>query len=105
MPMPLSTGRLSDRWECRCRGARGGERRQVCCITSLAIPDEVVNYWPCGRLPWPENEGRCPMAGPGQEQLPVTVRGRRTRAALLQAGRELFEERGFADVSIDQVVE
>src|SRR4051794_24677990 len=40
------------------------------------------------------------MASP-EEQLPVTDRGRRTRAALLQAGRELFEERGFADVRID----
>ena len=40
-----------------------------------------------------------------EEQLPVTDRGRRTRAALLQAGRELFEERGFADVRIDLVAE
>lgn len=40
-----------------------------------------------------------------QEQVPVTERGRRTRAALLLAGRQLFEERGFADVRIDQVVE
>jgi AcrR family transcriptional regulator len=40
-----------------------------------------------------------------QEQLPVTDRGRRTRAALLRAGRELFEERGFADVRIDSVAE
>lgn len=35
--------------------------------------------------------------------LPTTERGRRTRASLLAAGRELFEEQGFADVSIDQV--
>ena len=41
----------------------------------------------------------------GAEQVPVTDRGRRTRAALLQAGRELFEERGFADVRIDHVAE
>ena len=34
---------------------------------------------------------------------PTTERGRRTRGALLQAGRELFEELGFAEVSIDQV--
>ena len=40
-----------------------------------------------------------------QEQLPVTDRGRRTRGALLRAGRELFEERGFADVRIDSVAE
>jgi AcrR family transcriptional regulator len=45
------------------------------------------------------------MPGAEQEQLPVTERGRRTRAALLQAGRELFEERGFADVRIDSVAE
>ncbi|MCA0144150.1 TetR/AcrR family transcriptional regulator [Blastococcus sp. LR1] len=45
------------------------------------------------------------MAAPGQEQLPSTDRGRRTRAALLAAGRELFEERGFADVRIDHVSE
>ncbi len=45
------------------------------------------------------------MGTPGQEQLPVTDRGRRTRAALLRAGRELFEERGFADVRIDHVAE
>lgn len=36
---------------------------------------------------------------------PVTARGRRTRAALMQAGRELFEECGFADVRIDHVAE
>lgn len=36
---------------------------------------------------------------------PTTERGRRTRSALLQAGRELFEELGFADVSIDQVAQ
>lgn len=36
---------------------------------------------------------------------PVTARGRRTRAALVQAGRDLFEECGFADVRIDQVAE
>ena len=45
------------------------------------------------------------MPGAEQEQLPVTDRGRRTRTALLQAGRELFEERGFADVRIDSVAE
>ncbi|NEK86834.1 TetR/AcrR family transcriptional regulator [Blastococcus saxobsidens] len=45
------------------------------------------------------------MPATDQEQIPVTERGRRTRAALLQAGRELFEERGFADVRIDSVVE
>ncbi|MGY1775485.1 TetR/AcrR family transcriptional regulator [Geodermatophilus sp. SYSU D00804] len=45
------------------------------------------------------------QASPQQDQLPVTDRGRRTRAALLQAGRELFEERGFADVRIDAVSE
>jgi AcrR family transcriptional regulator len=33
----------------------------------------------------------------------VTPRGRRTRAALLRAGRELFEERGFAGTRIDHV--
>jgi AcrR family transcriptional regulator len=45
------------------------------------------------------------MPGAEQEQLQVTERGRRTRTALLQAGRELFEERGFADVRIDAVAE
>ena len=37
--------------------------------------------------------------------LPITERGRRTRASLLVAGRELFEELGFAEVSIDQVAQ
>lgn len=37
--------------------------------------------------------------------LPTTERGRRTRASLLVAGRALFEELGFAEVSIDQVAQ
>src|SRR4051794_14968207 len=45
------------------------------------------------------------MTGAEREQRPVTDRGRRTRAALLQAGREMFEELGFADVRIDHVAE
>lgn len=36
---------------------------------------------------------------------PSTARGRRTRTALIQAGRELLEQRGFADTSIDDVTE
>lgn len=36
---------------------------------------------------------------------PSTPRGKRTRAALAQAGRELLEERGFAAMSIDDVVQ
>jgi AcrR family transcriptional regulator len=48
---------------------------------------------------------RCAVPGAEQEQTPVTDRGRRTRAALVEAGRELFEERGFADVRIDHVSE
>ncbi len=35
---------------------------------------------------------------------PTTDRGRRTRARLLEAGRALFEERGFADTGVDDVV-
>ncbi|WP_033291473.1 TetR/AcrR family transcriptional regulator [Amycolatopsis jejuensis] len=35
---------------------------------------------------------------------PTTARGKRTRAMLVQAGRELLEERGFAETSIDEVV-
>ena len=34
---------------------------------------------------------------------PATSRGRRTRAALVQAGRELFEELGFDNTRIDHV--
>ena len=34
---------------------------------------------------------------------PTTTRGRRTRAALLQAGRDVFEDVGFADARIDAV--
>ncbi|WP_206184780.1 TetR/AcrR family transcriptional regulator [Thermoactinospora rubra] len=34
---------------------------------------------------------------------PLTARGRRTRAALVQAGREAFEEHGFDGVRIDDV--
>ena len=45
------------------------------------------------------------MGGRAPEQLPVTDRGRRTRAALLRAGREQFEVRGFADVPIEVVAE
>lgn len=36
---------------------------------------------------------------------PTTARGKRTRAALAQAGRELLEDRGFAAMSIDDVVQ
>ncbi|MGH3391631.1 MAG: TetR/AcrR family transcriptional regulator [Actinomadura sp.] len=36
---------------------------------------------------------------------PLTNRGRRTRAALIQAGREIFEEVGFADARIDDVAD
>lgn len=42
---------------------------------------------------------------PAPEQEPVTDRGRRTRAALLEAGRELFCARGFAAVRIYHVTE
>src|SRR4051795_12371722 len=48
---------------------------------------------------------RCAVPGAEQEQTPVTDRGRRTRAALVAAGRQLFGERGFADVRIDHVAE
>lgn len=34
---------------------------------------------------------------------PTTERGRRTRTGLLDAGRALFEERGFAETGIDDV--
>ena len=36
---------------------------------------------------------------------PVTDRGRRTRGALLDAGRQLFEELGFADVRIHHIAD
>lgn len=36
---------------------------------------------------------------------PATARGRRTRSALLGAGRELFEEYGFSAVGIDAVAQ
>ncbi len=35
----------------------------------------------------------------------LTARGARTRAALLQAGREAFEELGFADARVDHVAQ
>ena len=41
----------------------------------------------------------------GSAAPPVTARGRRTRSALLQAGRELFEECGFSAVGIDAVAQ
>lgn len=43
------------------------------------------------------------MTSAGSASPPVTARGRRTRSALLAAGRELFEEFGFAAVGIDAV--
>ena len=43
------------------------------------------------------------VATAGELAAPATSRGRRTRAALLQAGRELFEERGFDGTRIDHV--
>lgn len=44
------------------------------------------------------------VAGPAAEPAaPATSRGRRTRAALLTAGRELFEELGFDNTRIDHV--
>src|ERR1700754_3482052 len=52
-------------------------------------------------------EGTAFMATPTRRPAvttPSTARGRRTRAALVQAGRELFEERGFAETSINEVV-
>ena len=47
--------------------------------------------------------GTDPDQGPGAAVAPATSRGRRTRGALLQAGRELFEERGFDNTRIDHV--
>ncbi|MBO3747860.1 TetR/AcrR family transcriptional regulator [Streptosporangiaceae bacterium NEAU-GS5] len=38
-----------------------------------------------------------------KSEPPTTGRGRRTRAALIQAGREAFEEQGFEAVRIDDV--
>lgn len=35
--------------------------------------------------------------------LPATARGRRTKSALVQAGRQLFEEHGFSTVGIDAI--
>lgn len=35
--------------------------------------------------------------------VPVTSRGKRTKAALAHAGRELLEERGFAETGVDEV--
>jgi AcrR family transcriptional regulator len=46
---------------------------------------------------------RMTSAEPGPP--PATARGRRTRSALLQAGRELFEECGFSAVGIDAVAQ
>lgn len=40
---------------------------------------------------------------PDTPSAPATSRGRRTRAALLTAGREVFEELGFAGTGIDAV--
>lgn len=41
--------------------------------------------------------------GPDPAGTPATSRGRRTRATLVQAGRELFEEQGFDNTRIDHV--
>lgn len=43
------------------------------------------------------------MTSAGAAPPPATARGRRTRTALLTAGRELFEECGFSAVGIDAV--
>lgn len=45
------------------------------------------------------------MTTKGSGVPPVTARGRRTRSALLLAGRELFEEHGFSTVGIDAVAQ
>jgi AcrR family transcriptional regulator len=46
------------------------------------------------------------MSSPARSKsAPSTPRGKRTRAALAQAGRELLEERGFAAMSIDDVAQ
>ncbi|TFV67584.1 UNVERIFIED_ORG: TetR/AcrR family transcriptional regulator [Bacillus sp. AZ43] len=45
------------------------------------------------------------MTSAGPASPPATARGRRTRSALLAAGRELFEECGFSAVGIDAVAQ
>ena len=43
------------------------------------------------------------MTSAGPASPPATARGRRTRSALLTAGRQLFEECGFSAVGIDDI--
>jgi AcrR family transcriptional regulator len=54
------------------------------------------------------NADRKPAQAPAAAEpvpRPLTSRGRRTRAALVQAGREVFEEVGFAEARIDDVAD
>jgi AcrR family transcriptional regulator len=41
--------------------------------------------------------------GLGEQREPRTLKGRRTRAALVQAAREVFEEQGFLDARISDI--
>ncbi|MEU1548283.1 TetR/AcrR family transcriptional regulator [Nocardia sp. NPDC005745] len=42
---------------------------------------------------------------PVQKETPNTARGRRTRSALIEASRSLFEERGFRETRISDIAE
>lgn len=48
-------------------------------------------------------ESERSMLAVAASRLPATARGRRTRAALLNAAREVFEEMGFRDARISDI--
>jgi AcrR family transcriptional regulator len=48
-------------------------------------------------------EGSSPAAGPSDPVLPTTERGRRMRARLLAAAREVFERDGFLDARVTDI--
>src|SRR4051812_43544964 len=96
LPIPLS---MAASWRAAAApGLRTG--REVVWVTGVSgTTDEPVNYRPddvpCVAACADADDPEVRVPGADQEQTPVTDRGRRTRAALVQAGRELFEERGF----------
>lgn len=50
-----------------------------------------------------QNEAGTELAG--LQKVPTTARGRRTRSLLIDAARELFEERGFRETRIADIAE
>jgi AcrR family transcriptional regulator len=51
------------------------------------------------------SEGRADAVGPPQERRTQAERSETTRRALIEAGRELFAERGYAAVAAEEIVQ